>query len=158
MHPYEYVAYNQLVGGTEGAWGRFEGDYWSTGLREAALALRHGVEQEGQLPGRHYKVAVCAEDVQVSTYLGPNFDMVDDWDQADFFFAARNVGCDDAAGLTYATVSRMGIPIAMAVDMRLHHPPVAAPLPAGKDTPGFDLNAPAVSLKDDGPQVAKAKP
>lgn len=158
LHPYEYVAYNQLVGGTEGAWGRFEGDYWSTSLREAALALRHGVEQEGQPPGRHYKVAVCAEDVQVSTYLGPNFDMVDDWDQADFFFAARNVGCDDAAGLTYATVSRMGVPIAMAVDMRLHHPPVTAPLPAGKDTPGFDLNAPAVSLKDDGPQVAKAKP
>lgn len=158
MHPYEYVAYNQLVGGTEGAWGRFEGDYWSTGLREAALALRHGLQQEGHPPGRHYKVAVCAEDVQVSTYLGRNFDMVDDWDKADFFFAARNVGCDDTAGLTYATVSRMGIPIAMAVDMRLHHPPVTAPLPAGKDTPGFDLNAPAVSLKDGGPQVAKAKP
>lgn len=159
LHPYEYVAYNQLVGGTAGAWGRFEGDYWSTSLREAALALRHGLEQEGHPHGRHYKVAVCAEDVQASTYLGPDFDMVDDWDAADFLMTARNTGCDDAPGLAYATVSRMGVPLATTLDMRLRHAPLETPLPAGKDTPGgFDLNAPAVSLKDGGPQVAKAKP
>ncbi|CAA0113020.1 Uncharacterised protein [Starkeya nomas] len=155
LHPYEYVGYNQLVGGTAGAWGRFEGDYWSTSLREAALALRQGLERDGR-SGRHYKVSVCAEDVQASTYLGPNFDMVEEWDDADFLLTSRNIGCDAAPGLPYATVSRMGVPLASVMDMRMHRAPVEVPLPPGSD--GLDLNAPAVSLKDAGPLVAKAKP
>ena len=35
LHPYEYVYYNELVGGLQGAEGRFELDYWATGFREA---------------------------------------------------------------------------------------------------------------------------
>lgn len=162
LHPYEYVAYNELVGGTAGAWGRFEGDYWSSSLREAALALRHGMERQG-LPGRRYKVAVCAEDVQALTYLGPDFEAVEEWDDADFVLAARNVGCDDAPGLPYATVSRMGIALASVMDQRLRHMPVEMPRPDKDNDRGLDLDAPAVSLKDvvpqeAGPQVAKAKP
>lgn len=158
LHPYEYVAYNQLVGGTAGAWGRFEGDYWSTSLREAALKLRQGVEHEG-VPGRRYAVSVCAEDVQAATYLGPNFDLVEEWDDADFLLTARHVGCDGAPGLPYASVSRDGIPLAAVVDMRMHRksivPPGAAP---SDDDEGFDLAPPVAGLKDGTAQVAKAKP
>lgn len=154
MHPYEYVAYNELVGGTAGAWGRFEGDYWSSSVREAAIALRRGIEHEVAAGPRRYKVAVCAEDVQASTYLGPNVDMVEDWDTADFLLTARNIGCDDVMpGMTYKTISRMGVPLAMAVDMRARHTPLAEPLPwdDNEDGPsGTDLDAPAVSLKDAG--------
>lgn len=39
LHPYEYTYYNQLVGGTGGAYSRFEMDYWGTSYREAALWL-----------------------------------------------------------------------------------------------------------------------
>ncbi len=35
LHPYEYIYYNELVGGVEGAEGEFELDYWATGYREA---------------------------------------------------------------------------------------------------------------------------
>jgi hypothetical protein len=34
LHPYEYVYYNGLVGGTRGAYGRYEMDYWGTSFRE----------------------------------------------------------------------------------------------------------------------------
>ncbi len=34
LHPYEYVYYNSLVGGTGGAFRRFEMDYWGTSLKE----------------------------------------------------------------------------------------------------------------------------
>jgi hypothetical protein len=34
LHPYEYVYYNSLVGGTPGAYGRFEMDYWGTSSKE----------------------------------------------------------------------------------------------------------------------------
>ena len=36
LHPYEYVYYNQLVGGVPGAGDRFELDYWGTSYREVA--------------------------------------------------------------------------------------------------------------------------
>jgi MFS family permease len=35
LHPYEYVYYNQLVGGVRGAFRHFEMDYWATSYREA---------------------------------------------------------------------------------------------------------------------------
>ena len=36
LHPYEYVYYNQFVGGLPGVVDRFELDYWGTSYREAA--------------------------------------------------------------------------------------------------------------------------
>jgi hypothetical protein len=35
LHPYEYIYYNSLVGGVEGAFRRYELDYWYTAYREA---------------------------------------------------------------------------------------------------------------------------
>jgi hypothetical protein len=39
LHPYEYVYYNQLVGGVSGAFRRYEMDYWVTSYKEAAEYL-----------------------------------------------------------------------------------------------------------------------
>ena len=39
LHPYQYVYYNSLTGGTSGAFRKFELDYWCTSYREAALWL-----------------------------------------------------------------------------------------------------------------------
>jgi hypothetical protein len=36
LHPYEYIYYNNFIGGIKGAHGRFELDYWGTSYREAA--------------------------------------------------------------------------------------------------------------------------
>jgi hypothetical protein len=36
LHPYEYVYYNSFIGGTNGAFRKFELDYWATSYREAA--------------------------------------------------------------------------------------------------------------------------
>ena len=36
LHPYEYIYYNQFIGGVRGADGRFETDYWAISYREAA--------------------------------------------------------------------------------------------------------------------------
>jgi hypothetical protein len=36
LYPYEYIYYNQFIGGVRGAQGRFELDYWGTSYREAA--------------------------------------------------------------------------------------------------------------------------
>ena len=36
LHPYEYIYYNQFVGGVDGAKDRYEMDYWAISYREAA--------------------------------------------------------------------------------------------------------------------------
>jgi len=36
LHPYEYIYYNRFVGGEQGAFRKFEMDYWGTSYREAA--------------------------------------------------------------------------------------------------------------------------
>jgi hypothetical protein len=39
LHPYEYIYYNRFVGGVNGAFRRFELDYWGTSYREAAYYI-----------------------------------------------------------------------------------------------------------------------
>jgi hypothetical protein len=41
LHPLEYVAMNALAGGTRGAYGNFELDYWSAAATEALRRLEH---------------------------------------------------------------------------------------------------------------------
>ncbi|WP_051660856.1 glycosyltransferase family 39 protein [Bosea sp. 117] len=151
LHPFEYVSYNQLVGGVAGAAGRFEGDYWSTSLRQAALELRRGIEQEPNPTGKPYEVAICAEDQQVKDLLGPRLELIDDWDKADFLLTATNIGCDNLVpGMTYRTISRLGVPLAMVVDMRARHEPVIEPLPWDDDenpeTPPVAFDGPGSAL------------
>lgn len=162
LHPYEYVGYNQLVGGIAGASGKFEGDYWSDSLREAALDLRYSVEHGPKPPTKPYEVAVCAEPLQVSTYLGPNFKVTDAWDDADFLITATNIGCDNLVpGMTYRTVSRKGVPLAMVVDLRAKHEnqELIEQLPWDDDD---NPNTPAVSFNGPGSmkvaQKATTKP
>jgi hypothetical protein len=39
LHPYEYIYYNALVGGVQGAFRNYELDYWATSYKEAAEYL-----------------------------------------------------------------------------------------------------------------------
>jgi hypothetical protein len=46
LHPLEYVAMNALVGGTRGAYGNFELDYWSAAATEALRRLEQRIDAE----------------------------------------------------------------------------------------------------------------
>jgi hypothetical protein len=39
LHPYEYIYYNRFIGGVQGAFRKYELDYWGTSYREAAAYL-----------------------------------------------------------------------------------------------------------------------
>lgn len=51
LHPYQYVYYNSLIGGTEGALRRFELDYWFTAYAEAARWLNKNVPANSRIGG-----------------------------------------------------------------------------------------------------------
>jgi hypothetical protein len=51
LHPYQYVYYNSFIGGTGGAFRKFELDYWCTSYREAALWLNDNAPQHANIGG-----------------------------------------------------------------------------------------------------------
>jgi hypothetical protein len=61
LHPYEYVYYNQLVGGVRGAFRRFEMDYWATSYREAT-------DYVNAVAPSHARIAVWGPDTLVASY------------------------------------------------------------------------------------------
>jgi hypothetical protein len=49
LHPLEYVAMNALAGGTRGAYGNFELDYWSAAATEAVRRLEHRLDYDSSI-------------------------------------------------------------------------------------------------------------
>lgn len=49
LHPYEYVYYNQLVGGVTGAYRNFELDYWGLALMEAQTYVNQVAEPDAHI-------------------------------------------------------------------------------------------------------------
>jgi hypothetical protein len=49
LHPYEYIYYNQFIGGTEKAFRKYETDYWVTSYRAAAYAINESADPESPI-------------------------------------------------------------------------------------------------------------
>jgi hypothetical protein len=122
LHPYGYVNYNHLGGGFRHASGRWETDYWSDGIREAAGLLTRHVRNEPH-PAGPWKVAVCAESIQAQAWLGPQFVVTRDWGSADFYLSTTDMDCDNVMrGRVVAQVVREGVALTVVKDLR-HLPP-----------------------------------
>jgi hypothetical protein len=132
LHPYEYVYYNALVGGLEGASRRYDLDYWfnsmpeAIGELEAYLHRTEPVDTGKPLPV--YSVAVCGErlEFEKSRKLPQlHWDFKQEWNQSDFFIAPTQLNCDaDVEGKVIGAVVRLGIVIAYVKDLREATPPV----------------------------------
>lgn len=121
LHPYEYLEYNDLVGGLRGADGHWEEDYWASSLREAVGMLNNYVATASPLP-HSYLVAACAEPVQAAAWLAPGLKMTTDWLAADFFVSPTQMNCHLAVkGRIVAEVVRDGAVIAVVRDRRTLH-------------------------------------
>lgn len=56
-HPYEYVYFNELIGGTANAYGKYEMDYYHNSTREASEWVIRNAERSGLETGDKIKVA-----------------------------------------------------------------------------------------------------
>jgi hypothetical protein len=126
LHPYEYLFYNQLVGGLQGASRRYDLDYWFASMPEAVSQLegylRRTEPVEAGKPAPVYSVAVCGERIPFEksvTLPQLRWDFKSEWDQSEFFIAPTNMNCDgDLDGKIVGTVERLGVPIAYVKDRR----------------------------------------
>jgi hypothetical protein len=72
LHPYEYVYYNRLAGGVEGAFRRYETDYWATSYQEAIEYLNRSAPPGANLVvwgPAHIVRKYIRPDIEVDTYF-----------------------------------------------------------------------------------------
>jgi hypothetical protein len=116
LYPYDYMRLNSLVSHEPNAQYQWEGDYWSSALREASPSLT-----ALNLPKRDkpYLVAVCAETEQGQAYLDNRFEVTKDWVAADFYISGTNMHCHEVlAGKVIGSVYRNGMLLAVVKDRR----------------------------------------
>jgi hypothetical protein len=124
LHPYEYVFFNPLISGLEGASRRFDMDYWSNIVPEAVDRLEAFLDQRDRTlstPRPRYTVGVCAEreSFEKEAKDDPRLVWVDEWEEADFFISSTQMNCDlRMAGETIASIERFGVPIGVVKDRR----------------------------------------
>jgi len=122
LHPDQYLYYNPLVGGLEGASGLYVTDYWVNIMPEAVDDLEAYVDKLAGSDGgtRRYKVAVCGERLPFEKRANPRLQWTDDWKAADFFIAPTHMNCDRALdGKVIATIARLGARIGVVKDRRM---------------------------------------
>jgi hypothetical protein len=132
LHPYEYLFYNPLVGGLEGASRRYDLDYWFSSMPEAIGQLEAYLRREpvdANRPAPLYSVAVCGERLEFDktvTLPQLRFDFKSEWNQSEFFIAPTHMHCSsDLDGKIIGTVERLGVTIAYVKDRRALTRPLA---------------------------------
>ncbi len=138
LHPHEYLDYNSLVGGLQGANGRYATDYWDNTMPETVDALTAFLARNEDRPGQplqHFNVAICAHRLQFDNIAPARLHWTDTWEEAHFFISPTHMNCDNMMdGRIIATVERLGILLAVVKDRRhLIDPMFAKKSPASVD-------------------------
>jgi hypothetical protein len=111
LHPYQYIYYNEGVGGVKGAYGRYETDYWVAGMREAVEWLkRNGITD----PGRTYRIMTHGKPFQSEHWFLPNMKRVKEGEPADYSLIMTRAGIGPALGdrdRIIHRVERDGVPL-----------------------------------------------
>lgn len=120
LHPYQMTYFNAIVGGTKGADGRYETDYWATSYREAMQWINHQAQAQ---PSKPVRILVAANDYSwlcADHYRGPGVDLTFTFPEHpipgplpapfDFYLATYRNGKDDsyAASPIVQTIGRDG--------------------------------------------------
>ena len=73
LHPYEYIYYNELIGGLKGAEGKFDMEYWGAGYKKGAEYVRELIEDMNL---KDIKVYPCDNQFAVVYYSRFEYEIV----------------------------------------------------------------------------------
>jgi hypothetical protein len=119
LHPHQYLFYNPLIGGLEGASRRFSGDYWVNIMPEAVDELEAFLDRTEPDDQHRYTVGVCGERLPFEKEADRRLQWTHDWKRADFFIAPTHMNCDRVLkGRVLMTIERLGVPIGVVKDLR----------------------------------------
>ncbi|MDE2228178.1 MAG: glycosyltransferase family 39 protein [Alphaproteobacteria bacterium] len=121
LHPDEYVYYNAFIGGTRGAQGLFQLDYWANSYAEdaGALAAYLRAEYGNDFVNHRFTVFVCGPPGSATAYFPPNVVFTPDRSKAEFAIAFTRDACDKSVtGRPIYRVERMGTLLSVVLDRR----------------------------------------
>lgn len=119
LHPHQYLYFNAIAGGLDGASRRYDTDYWLNAMPEAVARLHDYVRRTDGGAARRYSVAVCGERLAFEHAARGRFDWTGDWLGADFFIAPTHMDCDRVMrGKIAFAIERLGVVIGVVQDMR----------------------------------------
>jgi hypothetical protein len=117
LHPYEYVHFNLIAGGTRAARDHYMLDYWGLSFKQAADALRDKLATLPPPPGRRWHVATCGPHPPAKIGL-PGLQV--DWTPhgADFALMLGEYYCRKLDAPVFVDIVRDGISFARVYDIR----------------------------------------
>jgi hypothetical protein len=118
LHPYQYVHFNRLIGGIEGADNKFMLDYWGLSFKQAAHELREKLAGQKPQHGGPWKIAICGPHRGAQVELGDAFEATWDSRGADLALTLGEFYCRDLRAPILVEVTREGIVFARAYDIR----------------------------------------
>jgi hypothetical protein len=133
LHPYQYVHFNHLVGGIEGADNKFMLDYWGLSFKQAARALRLRLAGQQPAHGGKWKIAICGPHRPAQVELGDDFEATWDSRGADLALTLGEFYCRDLPAPILGEVTREGVVFARAYDIRGIRIPVLLTIPPPDD-------------------------
>jgi hypothetical protein len=134
LHPYQYVYFNHIAGGVRAAQSRYMLDYWGLAFKQAGNALRDELAARGETPpaGRKWKIAVCGPHPPAQIALGENFEPTWETKGADFALTLGTFYCARLDAPLLLEVTRDGVSLARAYDLRGRDVPSLFTLPPVK--------------------------
>jgi hypothetical protein len=120
LHPYQYVSFNHIAGGTRAADERYMLDYWGLAFKQASNELNALLTERNEKPQGHkrWRIAVCGPQRPAQIELGPEF--VVSWDPlgADFAMTLGEFYCSNLDAPVLVEIKRDGVIFARVYDIR----------------------------------------
>jgi hypothetical protein len=127
LHPYQYIYFNDWVGGLRGASGRYETDYHAMSYQEAVALLDNylGKEKDHSGVGHPYLVHACGPMAPAKHYFTPQMTYALWPQEAEFLISTTRqiLGCGRIyPGKMIGEITRFGIPLSYVYDWRTVSP------------------------------------
>jgi hypothetical protein len=127
LHPYQYFAYNTLLGGVRGAEGRFELDYWDVSFAETARQFAQWLAQRNETAPVLF---VCGNRLSAEAFLPSTVRVTYRVEEADFLISDVPSPCGYLADVKRDHVvetRRDGVLLSYVVDLRPQRQKVSQP-------------------------------
>lgn len=108
LHPYEYIYYNQLVGGLGKAYGKYETDYNGAGYKEAIIWFNNHINDNKSI----YKISIEGDYWSSVPYFKKNMVMWGDIRTADYYISFTRWNLHERyPAKTIHIIERQGVPL-----------------------------------------------
>ncbi|MGE9291476.1 MAG: glycosyltransferase family 39 protein [Puniceicoccales bacterium] len=114
LHPYQYIYFNETIGGLPGAFNRFDTEYYGLSYKESADQLNAATLNAP--PDGRIKLAISGAPWLIERYLDERFILTKETDEAEIYVSYLRWGQQAKVdGYIFGYVERMGIPLNIIV-------------------------------------------